>query len=99
VDGRELLYGDRGLLIIRELQPLDLRTMLANFPIYQFKAFTLLPLLLIPMLFAWRTNKWILALALAVGIPHIYLILKLTGEDHVFILNRQDVADGEQHLA
>ena len=87
VDGHEVLYGVRGLLLINSHVPFRPLATLANFPIYQFKAFTVLPLLLIPALFAWRENRRMFMLALAVGIPHIYIILKLVGEDHVFILN------------
>ena len=87
VDGHELLYGIRGLLKIHELMPFSPLATLANFPIYQFKAFTVLPLLFVPALFAWRDNRRMFALALAVGIPHAYIILKLTSEDNVFILN------------
>jgi hypothetical protein len=87
VDGHEVLWGARGLLVINGIKPLDPRAMLANFPVYQFKAFTLLPLLLIPALLKWRENRHIFMIALAVAIPHIYLISKLTTEDHVFILN------------
>jgi len=87
VDGHEMLFGIRGLWKIHELDPFRPLAMLENFPLYQFKAFTLLPLLLVPALLAWRDNWRMFALALAVGLPHIYVILKLTDEDHVFILN------------
>ena len=87
VDGREVLYGARGLLRIHRALPFRPLAMLANFPIDQFKAFTVLSLLLVPALYAWRENRRTFALALAVGIPHVYIILKLVGEDHVFILN------------
>ena len=87
VNGHEVLYGIRGLVTIHSVVPFRPLAMLANFPKYQFKAFTVLPLLLVPALYAWRENRRMLALALAVGIPHFYIILKLVGEDHVFILN------------
>lgn len=87
VHGRELLFGVRGLLVINHVVRVDPIRSLANFPTYQFKAFTVLLLLIVPALLAARTNKRMFALALAVAIPHIYIILKLTGEDHVFILN------------
>jgi hypothetical protein len=87
IDGHEVLFGLRGLMGIHKLVPFEPRTMLTNFPLYQFKAFTVLPLLLVPALFNWRDNRRIFVLTLAVAIPHFYIILKLTGEDHVFILN------------
>ena len=87
VEGKEVLFGVRGLLTIHSIVQFRPLATLENFPIYQFKAFTVLPLLLIPALYAWRENLRIFALTLAVGIPHIYIILKLVGEDHVFILN------------
>ncbi len=87
VDGHEMLWGIRGLLTIHKLDPYRPSEALQNFPIYQFKAFTVLLLLLIPALLAWRENRRMFALGLAVGIPHLYILLKLTQEDHVFILN------------
>ena len=87
VDGHELLFGVRGLLTIHKLVRFDPLASLAHFPTYQFKAFTVLSVLLIPAVMAWRANRRVFILALAVGIPHLYIILKLTGEDHVFILN------------
>jgi hypothetical protein len=87
LDGHEMLFGIRGLWRIHQSDPYRPLATLENFPIYQFKAFTLLPLLLVPALLAWRDNRRMFALALAVGIPHIYILLKLIQEDHVFILN------------
>jgi hypothetical protein len=87
MDGREMLFGIRGLLKINNFLPFNPATLLWHIPLYQFKAFTVLPFLLVPMLFAWRQNRRNLVLALAVCIPHAYLMVKLTGEDYVFILN------------
>ncbi|MEP6764207.1 MAG: hypothetical protein ABJB66_07860 [Gemmatimonadaceae bacterium] len=87
VYGHELLWGARGLLVIREGTKSSLSSTLINFPKYQFKEFTFLLLLLAPACLAIRKNQKFFALAAAVAIPHIYIILKLTGEDNVFILN------------
>jgi len=84
---RELLYGTRGLLIIHDEVPFDPQETLHAFIKYQFKAYTLLLLLLVPAAFAARRHWRFLLLSLAVAVPHLYIILKLTGEDHVFILN------------
>ncbi|MDQ6831742.1 MAG: hypothetical protein M3081_23035 [Gemmatimonadota bacterium] len=87
IDGHELLYGLRGLLVINAAVKDDPLGSIKNFPIYQFKAFSLMALLIIPALFAVSRNRRMIALALAVAVPHLYIIFKLTGEDHVFILN------------
>ena len=86
-DAHELLFGLRGLLHINQLMVLDPWQSLRNFPIYAFKTFSVLLLLLIPACRALRANLRFLVLSLAVILPHFYIILKLTGEDHVFILN------------
>ncbi|MEO8450776.1 MAG: hypothetical protein ABI647_13340 [Gemmatimonadota bacterium] len=85
--GRELLWGTRGLLVINKALRLDPVAMALNFPLFQFKAYTVMLLLLIPALFAVRKERRFLAVTLAVAIPHLYVILKLTSEDNVFILN------------
>lgn len=85
--GHELLWGVRGLLVIQDITPTDPATAARNFPKYQFKQFTAMLLLFLPLLFAWRKHKAMLVLAAAVAIPHVYVIIKLTGEDNVFIFN------------
>ena len=85
--GREMLWGQRGLLTVNRIVPFDPVATLLGFPVFQFKTYTILLLLLIPALFAVRTHRRFLALTLAVAVPHIYIILKLTSEDNVFILN------------
>lgn len=87
IDGHELFFGLRGLLIIHEDVKDDPLTSIKRFPLYQFKAFSVMALLVVPVLMAWRENRRLIVLALAVAIPHLYIIFKLTGEDHVFILN------------
>jgi hypothetical protein len=44
-------------------------------------------LFVVPALFALRRNRRFIALSLAVAVPHLYLVLKLTSEDNVFLLN------------
>lgn len=85
--GREMLWGQRGLLTVNRIVAFDPTATLLGFPVFQFKTYTTLLLLLIPALFAVRTHLRFLALTLAVAVPHIYIILKLTSEDNVFILN------------
>lgn len=85
--GHELLWGVRGLLVIQDITPTDPATAARNFPKYQFKQFTTMLVLFLPMLLAWRKHKAMLVLAAAVAIPHVYVIIKLTGEDNVFIFN------------
>ena len=87
IDGHELLFGLRGLLVIRDIVKDDPLASIKHFPVYQFKAFSVMALLVVPALLAWRANTRLIVLALAVAIPHLYIIFKLTGEDHVFILN------------
>lgn len=87
IDGHELFFGLRGLLVIRDSVKDDPLASIKHFPAYQFKAFSVMALLLVPAVMAWRANLRLFVLALAVAIPHLYIIFKLTGEDHVFILN------------
>jgi hypothetical protein len=87
IDGHELFYGIRGLLVVSKLAHLDPRATLFNFPKYQFEAYSTLLLLVFPALLAFRQRRAFIIVALAVAIPHLYIILKLTGEDNVFILN------------
>lgn len=88
VNGHELLFGVRGLLDIRDLLPPSPAELLANAPRYQVKAFTALSLLLVPAaVVAWRRERRpLLWLTLAVALPHLYIIVKLTAEDNVFLL-------------
>ncbi|MEP6834234.1 MAG: hypothetical protein ABJB74_12610 [Gemmatimonas sp.] len=83
----DLFWGRRGLLNISANTRTDPLTSLRNFPKYQFKQFTLMLFLVIPALLAWKRDRRFVALALAVALPHLIIILKLTGEDNVFILN------------
>lgn len=85
--GYDLLWGPRGLLVINVVAKTDPLSGLRNFPKYQFKQFTAMLLLLIPAIVAFKKNPRFLWLSLAVAIPHIYIIIKLVGEDNVFILN------------
>jgi len=87
IDGHELFFGTRGLLVIKNSVKNDPIASIRNFPAYQFKAFSVMALLVVPALLAWREKRQMLVLALAVAIPHLYIIFKLTAEDHVFILN------------
>ena len=87
VYGHELFWGTRGLLLINGQDQFDPLLALANFPKYQFKQFTALLLLLVPAFIYADRHKRFYILAAAVAIPHLYIILKLTGEDNVFILN------------
>ncbi len=86
VHGYEMLWGIRGLLRISSMDKTLPLTLLANFPKYQFKHYTLLLVLALPALWAWRREKALLVLTAAVFLPHLYVIAKLTGEDNVFIL-------------
>lgn len=87
IDGREMLFGVRGLIKIKSEYALQPTTWLRNFPLYQFKAFSFLLVLIVPALMAARANARLWLLALAVAIPHIFIIMQLPTEDHVFILN------------
>ena len=87
VHGRELLWGVRGLLVIHSKMPPEPVAVARNFPKYQFKQFTAMLLLLVPAVLTWRKYQRVWILAAAVAIPHLYVILKLTGEDNVFIFN------------
>ncbi len=86
VDGNELFYGVRGLFGIRDTSGVDPKALLLNFPKYQFEAFTLLLLLVLPAILAVPLDRRLSVLFLAVALPHFYIILKLTGEDNVFLL-------------
>jgi hypothetical protein len=83
---RELLWGHRGLLNVNGAVPVDLPAMLGHFALFQAKQYTALLVLLIPAAAAVRRHARFLALSLAVALPHLYVISKLTGEDNVFIL-------------
>lgn len=85
--GRELFWGRRGLLDINDAVALDLAATLTRVPLYQFKHYTFLLLLLLPALWAVREHRRFLALTLAVVVPHLYIVMKLTSEDNVFLLN------------
>ena len=83
----DLLWGRRGLLVIRSQSAIAPAQLLANFPKYQFKQYTALLVLVVPALIYARKHARLFAIAAAVAIPHLYIILKLTAEDNVFILN------------
>ena len=85
--GHEMLFGIRGLLVIPQAVPLAPAVMLASFPLFQFKEYTVLVLLIVPLVWAWRRERTLLILSAAVLVPHLYVISKLTSEDNVFILN------------
>lgn len=87
VHGYDLLWGVRGLLVIRDITPTEPSAIALNFPKYQFKAFTAMLLLCAPALLALRKYKHLFVLSAAVALPHLYVIIKLTGEDNVFIFN------------
>ena len=87
IHGHDLLWGARGLLVINESTRTDPLSAALNFPKYQFKQYTAMLVLLVPALLALRKYRYFLLLSAAVSIPHLYIVLKLTGEDNVFILN------------
>jgi len=87
IHGHDLLWGARGLLVINDSVHTDPIAGALNFPKYQFKQYTAMLVLLVPALLAIRKYRYFLLLSAAVAIPHIYIVLKLTGEDNVFILN------------
>ena len=87
VHGHEMLFGIRGLLVIPEAVPTSPLVMLTNFPLFEFKEYTVLLLLALPLLWAWRRERALLVVTAAVFVPHFYVISKLTSEDNVFILN------------
>lgn len=87
VFGRELLWGKRGLLSISGHRKFEPGRGLLQAVLYQFKAYTVLVLLVPAAVWAMRRHLRFLALTLAVVLPHLYLITKLLGEDNVFILN------------
>jgi hypothetical protein len=86
VHGHALLWGKRGLLAISGGTATSYRSLIVNTPAYQFKQYTTMLLLAIPLLRAWRAERGVLALTAAVIVPHLYVIAKLTLEDDVFIL-------------
>lgn len=85
--GDELLWGRRGLLVVNEIAALKPEATIVNLPKYQFKHYTVLLLLAIPAIATWRQNARLYGLCLAVAIPHLYIVLKLTTEDNTFLLN------------
>jgi hypothetical protein len=87
VHGYEMLFGVRGLLTIPHNIPTLPVDVLTNFPLFQFKTYTVLVLLALPLVWAWRRERALLIVTAAVFIPHLYVISKLTTEDNVFILN------------
>jgi hypothetical protein len=87
VHGYEMLFGVRGLLAIPDSVPTLPLDVLTNFPLFQFKAYTVLVLLALPLVWAWRRERALLIITAAVFVPHLYVISKLTTEDNVFILN------------
>lgn len=84
---RELFWGRRGLLVVREAAKLDLSLLAVNIFKYQFKHYTLLWVLLLPALLQVSRYRRVAWLTLAVAVPHGYIVAKLTGEDHTFLLN------------
>jgi hypothetical protein len=87
VYGKEMLFGLRGLLAIPQYLPSAPDVMFFNFLLYQFKHYSSLLLLGLPLLWAWKREKALIIVTLAVLVPHFAIILKLTGEDNVFIQN------------
>jgi hypothetical protein len=83
----ELLWGRRGLLGIGTMLRPAPTEMLTSFVLFQFKNYTFLLLLLVPALLAARRHLRFLAVTLAVALPHLLIVLKLTSEDNVFLLN------------
>lgn len=86
VNGNELFWGRRGLLRINEFESAKPIAALVNFPRFQFKHYTVLLLFLLPALLVVRQHLSLLALSAAVFVPHLYILLRLAGEDNVFIL-------------
>lgn len=82
----DMLWGVRGLLAISGSVAIRPTVVLVTFPTYQFKQYTLLLLFLLPVVWAWRREKQLLALAALVFLPHFYVISKLTFENNTFIL-------------
>ncbi len=84
---RELFWGRRGLLVVREAAKLDLPLLAVNIFKYQLKHYTLLWVLLPPALLHASRLRRVLWLTMVVAVPHAYIVAKLTGEDHTFLLN------------
>lgn len=84
---RELFWGRRGLLVIRNVSLINVELLAVNTPKYLFKHYTALLLLLIPATLELRTNRRFFWLTLATVLPHAYIVAKLTSEDHTFLLN------------
>jgi hypothetical protein len=84
---RELFWGRRGLLVVREAAKPDLQLLAVNTVKYQVKHYTLLWLLLPPALLRFSVNRRFFLLAMSVAVPHLYIVAKLTTEDHTFLLN------------
>ncbi len=87
VFSNELLYGHRGLLVIHDSIATDWGALTSNVLKYQFKHYTALLLLLLPALLLIRANRRLAILTLAVAVPHLYIVVKLTSEDNTFLLN------------
>ena len=84
---QELLWGRRGLLIVREAAPPNVKLLLMNSVKYQVKHYTALWALLLGVPWSGYANRRVVLLSLSVAIPHLYIVAKLTGEDHTFLLN------------
>ncbi|MBL0937493.1 MAG: hypothetical protein IBJ03_01280 [Gemmatimonadaceae bacterium] len=84
---RELFWGRRGLLVVREAARMDLSLLAVNTLKYQFKHYTALWLLMIPAVIHWREQRRFAWISLATVLPHLYIVAKLTTEDHTFLLN------------
>jgi hypothetical protein len=85
--GHELFWGRRGLLVISDVSRMRPAEGLRNLMLYQFKHYTAMLLFLVPATFAFRKHWRFLLLSLSVAVPHLHIILKLTSENNVFILN------------
>ena len=82
----ELFWGNRGLLTQDQGRQIQLIEGLKGFAEYQFKHYSVLNLLIIPAIFTFRGNRYLVWTSLAIVLPNIYVITQLLGEQNVFIL-------------
>lgn len=81
----ELLWGTRGLLNIDSAKEARPWLALKNFLKFQFKHYSVVNLLLLPALVAFRRERNLAWMTIALVIPNLYLLPKLYSEDNVFI--------------
>jgi hypothetical protein len=83
---QELFWGTRGILKISGQKDTTPLFAAKNFAKFQFKNYSILNALLIPAVFALKRERTLILMTLALAVPNIYVLSKLSGENNVFIL-------------